>query len=156
MKSTTNKFVSLGWVVIIFGLIGAIALAVPITKDLSLYRWNQTGAKVVSTQIVRTEDHTSIGAWVYDPVITYQYTVAGKTYSSNSLSVYQDGSNDESVTQSIINKYPINGTIEIYYNPNNPAEAYIEHAESWLDFAFEGTLALLVVGGILLIRHGRK
>lgn len=53
-------------------------------------------------------------------VLEYVYVVSGKAYRSNRRSFPM-----MSPTQQLLNKYPIDSTIPIYYDPDHPEQAVI-------------------------------
>lgn len=65
------------------------------------------------------------GQMRYIPVISYRYEVDGQEYSNDRFTENTVGRGIQSSVQKIVNRYPPNSTIEIFYNVDDPADAYI-------------------------------
>jgi hypothetical protein len=90
---------------------------------------------------------------VLKPYIVYEYSVDGRTYFSNNISLlgfgpfsnigetYYSGSEDE--MRELLNKYPVDSPVMVYYNPEN-----IE--ESVIDAGLKAPVFLVFVLGLLL------
>lgn len=73
---------------------------------------------------------------VLNPYIVYEYAVDGRTYFSNSISfldfggffnfgdTYYAGSEDE--VRRLLNKYPVDSVVKVYYEPENIEKAVID------------------------------
>ena len=60
----------------------------------------------------------------YEPKIKYQYEVDGQRYVCNNLTPVIQGSRGKHTwAQSVVEKFKIGQTIQVYYNPENPQEA---------------------------------
>jgi hypothetical protein len=64
---------------------------------------------------------------VYSAHVEYSYSVHGKRYLSRNISFgSRYSTNLRSMIQSIVNRYPINAQVKVFYNSNNPDNAVLE------------------------------
>lgn len=64
----------------------------------------------------------------YRPEIEYEYTVDGETYTSDSVWPGEDLSGtDEEKRRAVVDRYPEGETVEAYYDPEDPAVAFLEN-----------------------------
>jgi len=64
---------------------------------------------------------------MYEPVISYKYVISGEKYISDKI--YPIGPFRISIkyfSKKIINRYKINSKAEVYYNPLDPSESFLE------------------------------
>ncbi|MGB7338064.1 MAG: DUF3592 domain-containing protein [Phototrophicaceae bacterium] len=62
----------------------------------------------------------------YFPDISYRYTVDGNDYINNGYAQRTTLINRTGMIQRILDKYPTDSTVTVYYNPHNPQESYLE------------------------------
>ena len=62
----------------------------------------------------------------YRADVIYSYEVAGVRYTSDKLGSSEMSSNIETFARRISDRYPAGSTIDIHYNPANPAEAIVK------------------------------
>jgi len=87
-------------------------------------RYTKTTATVLGGQI-----GTGIGGdgrVSFIPVITYRYEVGGQTYTNDRFTQNTVGRNRQGAVQKIVDKYPPNSTIEIFYNVDNPEDSFVQ------------------------------
>lgn len=100
------------------------------------------------------------GSISYIPKIEYEFTVAGTTYTSDSVYPGTDWDiNNRNTAQSIVDRYAEGDVVEAYYHPDNPTETFLEDesvaTRNLTAMAFSGFVALvgvgLIVGGTLWV-----
>ena len=64
----------------------------------------------------------------YRANVVYSYEVARVRYTGDKLGSSETNSNVEKLARRIADRYPAGSTIEIHYNPANPAEAIVKPA----------------------------
>jgi hypothetical protein len=70
---------------------------------------------------------------------------SGDTFTSKAISFGgTEGSHKESEAREALEQYPLNGQVEVFYNPTNPEEAV-------LITGTEGTRSTIVLGGCLIV-----
>lgn len=90
------------------------------------YKWNSVAGKVLSTEIQLVKikhDKTTLNG--YNAVVKYEYIINNKTYKSDVISFDYTASTDFTYTKQIINLFPVNNSIPVFYNPHNPKESYL-------------------------------
>ena len=113
--------------------------------------WPQVPAQVVSSELGFRVD--SDNDRFVDPVVTYRYDIDGETYNGDRVSF---GSGDASWSQSRVNAYPVDRSINVRVNPNDPTDAVIEPGgRGWERFLPLGGLVPLGVG-VSIILSGRR
>lgn len=66
------------------------------------------------------------GRMSYIPVISYRYEVNGQQYINDRFTQSAVGRRIQGAVQKIVNQYPPNSTIEIFYNADNPADSFVQ------------------------------
>lgn len=112
-------------------------------------------ATVTGTDIdVKTDDD---GDKSYSPVVTYEYTVDGETYTNNNVfpGGFQRWRGSRSWAEGIIAQYSVDSEVEVRHNPDEPSRAYLRNdglPSSWIFSVVYALIALLGAGW--LIRTG--
>lgn len=89
------------------------------------------------------DGHTRIA---YYPHIEYSYSIIGQTYTSKQIAFGGvQGFNNPGQAQTTVGKYKVNSPVQVFYNPENPAEAVLERV------AGGGAKTAQVIGIILLV-----
>jgi hypothetical protein len=131
--------------------IGLILIGWTISQFVKLrtsHSWPSTMGYVVESKIV-TEDYRRGGNYKLKPMVRYKYTVQGQNYISNRISINDISYDDPTVPQQIIDKYPFNKQIKIYYNPSDPQDAVLEFDMNGIYYEFGLGLMLIVLGFFL-------
>ena len=64
---------------------------------------------------------------IYEPRISYGYSISGKPYESNSISYKQNpNTTSRGPADNVISKYPKGSRVRVYYDPDNPTNAVLE------------------------------
>jgi hypothetical protein len=72
------------------------------------------------------------------PVIEYRYTVDGKRYVTDSYCEYPWLLERKWIIRRILANYPAGATVTVYYNPDDPQEAYLQRG-------YGGTVRLVIL-----------
>ena len=84
-------------------------------KNISTYFWPKTKGTIVKSEIEVRKD---IDGDIFVPLIEYEYSINGNIYRNNQVSFGLTAYGKKPYSQKIINKFPINNTINVFYNPN--------------------------------------
>jgi hypothetical protein len=108
------------------GLILAYAYRMA-AKARASQSWPATEGEIAhSAVLARTSRSTETGtATYYSADVTYRYKVAGKDYSSSRIALIDVGSTTGRA-QAIVQRYPDQAKVRVYYNPSDPSEAFLE------------------------------
>lgn len=91
-------------------------------------------------------DEDGYTTYSYFPHVEYSYTVNGQIFSGKQIAFGATrGYNSSQNAQAQLGKYPLNASIWVFYNPQNPSEAVLERAES------SGNKTSLIIGIILMV-----
>ncbi len=117
-------------------------------SDLS-QGWPSVTGKVLASSVRESRSNEDNGVKVaYYPDVAFQYEVAGKDYSSKnrSFGAVTPLKSQEAVLR-ILEQYPVDSTLLVYYDPQNPTQAVIERAADGIKWVLVlGILALIVAG----------
>jgi len=104
-------------------------------------------ARVRNTEL-ETGNYGDTGRAQYAPVITYEYTVDGETYTNDNLypGPATAGSSDRSEQERMLDEYPEGETVEAYYDPDDPAVSFLKK-----ESRSRQATSLGVLGGALLL-----
>jgi hypothetical protein len=93
--------------------------------------WPTTTGRILRSEVELRRSHSSDGGYSssYYPVVLYEYQVMGQTYQSSTLSPgLEYGLGFQGRVQARVAKYPVGSMVQVYYNPENPAQAVLEHS----------------------------
>jgi len=133
---------------LIMGLIGSTLVVVSVRsrkKAEESTRWPTAQGKVVSSTVrehTDYDDETHHVRHSYEPVVAYEYAVAGTPLSGHKLS-FGATSFDRQTAHQVVNRYPSGASVSVHYNPTKPGEAVLETKASGG--------ALFLVAGIAMI-----
>lgn len=91
---------------------------------------------------------------MFSPLIVYHYTVNGRGYEGTRYFFTGSGWVDYAAAKSAIDRFPVNSTVEAYYDPKDPAEAVLDRKEPdpeslWFIVPFWVFGLLVVIVGLL-------
>ena len=151
--STSLGFLLLGLGSVIFILIGIVLLCLGgrnLTRGYVSSHWPKTDGIIQSSTISQSyskaPSNTQQQRTLYGARISYDFQVAGSTYSSSRVS-FNDYSHDMNHAQSIHNRYPQGKKVTVYYAPDNPQLAVLETGIS------DG-MWILPIGGTIFLCMG--
>ena len=96
-------------------------------------------ATVLST---RVDEHSDSDGSTYEPVVVYRYRVGDRSYTASRVTPLKE-SRSGSWASRVAGRYQVGSTYTAYYDPENPAEAYLLRSRSIVPWAF---VAFSVVG----------
>jgi len=145
------------WFIICFAFIGFSAFN--IIKGFETESWSQTSATILSSEIGYSTSHSRHGgsSTTYGAKITYQYSVNGVSYTSNTISYGYAYSSDHDAASQLVDNYPVGKIVTIYYNPDNPSEAVLISgidSSTWIFFSFG--LFFSIIGIAIVIYYSTK
>lgn len=83
---------------------------------------------VVESHVVRRQHED--GTYCYAPHICYEYHVAGRRYSSDSLFAFVPSAALLAPTRAeigmLVARYPAGAAVTIFFDPNDPQQAFLE------------------------------
>lgn len=128
----------------VFGLIGIGVGVELILTGINSNKWPTTRGRIISSKI-RIEERSHRDTTYYHPEVTYTYSVDGQDYKSQQLSVGDFDSDSVKRAQKVVDKYPRNLEVKVFYDPDNPGNALIETG-----FRFSSVLVFML-GAVFFI-----
>ncbi len=128
----------------VFFLIGLAIMAsgwMTYRKSSQATNWLTTTGTITTSEVIRSTG----GKLSYSGHVVYQYSVQGKSHVSSHVSIAElmgifDTGQSEALAK--VKKYPINSTVTVYYDPQNPQRAVLEK---------RGDASLFYLGGVFLV-----
>ncbi len=118
-----------GFIIFIFGIIGALMIFMYFRQKKEAeesQNWASTLGRITKTYM-RQEVSYETGSTLYYPEIEYEYEYRGVIYTGNRIDFGgSSGNSNHNKSEELLAQYPINKTITVYYDPNNPEEAVLE------------------------------
>lgn len=117
--------------------------------------WPTTTGEIVESRVDRRRSSggsNRSSSTTYHAEIGYTYTVDGTTYDGDRVNFGEYGSSNSSHARSVVRRYPVGQSVEVRYDPADPATSCLEAGMSlstWFVPGF-GALFAVVGGGILL------
>ena len=93
-------------------------------------RWKVTKGVITKSDKISTLEFSKKIVSGKDPFIIYDYSVRGKSYSNRKIFNIDTGINKYSETDKLLNKYPCNEEVSVYYNEEDPKQSYLELASA--------------------------
>jgi hypothetical protein len=120
--------------------------------------WPTTTGAVISTTVERKVDSNATAVEEdnvdYAPVIRYTYTVAGETHTAANIRYFADHTfGQRADAEAFVDRYPVNGDVTVYYNPDDAAEALLEPGPDWTTFIPLGFGLFGLLTGLLFVRR---
>jgi hypothetical protein len=81
-----------------------------------------------SVELRRSRSGQSGYSLSHYPVVVYDYEVRGQRYQGNRIGFSEIGTGWAGPAQQQITRYPAGGAVQVYYNPQNPADAVLERS----------------------------
>jgi hypothetical protein len=111
---------------------------------LQMRNWPKVKALVTAAELRRGQKKGFEGCRLYDPLLRYQYSVAGQSYEGARYT-HPAVSNAEVLTAQFITQLGNPGAeIDVYYHPQNPAEAVVQ------PLPWQGAAVVMAVAALLL------
>ncbi|HEX3766580.1 MAG TPA: DUF3592 domain-containing protein [Kofleriaceae bacterium] len=91
----------------------------------------------------------------FEPRVTYDYTVAGKSYQGHRIGLATEAY-DEDKARKVASELP--DSVEVHYNPADPSDAVLQPSSLAMSLfvLIFGVIAVLVGGGMLLASFSNK
>jgi hypothetical protein len=142
-----------GLITFVVGLVILALSTIATLKSISSKEWLTTGGKIIHSTIYNYRETNEANS-TYRPDIAFEYGVDGEKFISDRLyyGVKIMSSGNWAKSRKLIEKYPVDKEIIVFYNPNNPKEAVIEpgiHLD--LGALFISSICLVALGLIIFL-----
>jgi hypothetical protein len=103
-------------------------------RELAPRKWPQIEGVVVNSTI-KKQQGSPYGAHQYIPIIDYEYSYEGKTYSSSKRRAgnYASGASEDA--EAIHSRYPAGSRVKVFVDPRDPSNSVLEFGTtplSWI------------------------
>lgn len=92
--------------------------------------WPTTSGRILTSEVSSHRSLNSSGTHttIYEPKIVYEYVVNGQRYQSEQINFSMvAGMSGSGYASTLVGKYPEGSIVPVFYNPDNPSEAVLEH-----------------------------
>ena len=95
-------------------------------KSKQAQSWPTVKGRVLTSEVVedRYRDPTGNATIAFVPDVVYEYNVEGQVYTSRNI-IFGQTNYDYIIASRICEKYAIDSTPDVYYNPAKPAESVL-------------------------------
>lgn len=151
----TNGLGAVAVLLLIGGFLVVVGVVPTVSHHIAVQENQPTEATVQSTDIaVKTDDD---GDRSYRPVVTYEYTVDGRTYSADNVfpGGFQRWDDSRAWAERIADQYEPGDQVTVQYRPAQPGHAYLRNdgmPGAWI--AGLGCVLVLALGGAGLVKTG--
>jgi hypothetical protein len=146
---------AIGALLLVGGFLVVVGVVPTVSHNIAVQENQPTEATVQSTDVaVKTDDD---GDKSYRPVVTYEYTLDGETYTNDNVFpgrfTWWDGSREWA--ERIAGQYDPGDAVTVQYRPSQPDHAYLRN-DGWPDSWWNGSIAILLLigGGAGLVTTG--
>lgn len=118
-------------------------------RDRAIGRWPKAPGTIASssceseTGTTRDAEGYDVTLTTYVPVVAYRYTVEGREYQGSKVARVVERSGNAQPVKDCVARYPPGARVEVFYDPADPATAYLETRRSG------GAVFLMVFGGFV-------
>ena len=141
---------------ILFLLIGLLLVCAQFYQ-IYIFRstnWETTYGKIINSNVKENYNRRSdaASAWMYKPIVEYEFDINKLKYSSNVINVGDDfHTNSQHGPREIVERYPKGMTVKVFYDSEDPNISCLEKKISGgFYFVFAFGLAFIVIGSLLL------
>ena len=104
--------------------IGAVLYSVQFRQGLranASKKWPRASGTVIASVVEKSPGHW----WRYRAALQYNYRVGGKNYESSRI-FWGGNEGGQKHMSSVVETYPAGGSVRVFYDPKNPAEAVLD------------------------------
>jgi hypothetical protein len=112
--------------------------------------WPSVEGRIVESRVVRTSGGK--GGTTWQPVVRFEYSVAGVSYSSSRIAFHMKGGTTALASASTADRYPMGATVRVYYDPATPGRAVLEVGSGPGNWLFLAITVGLTVAFVLVQR----
>jgi hypothetical protein len=112
--------------------------------------WKSTQGQVISSKVIMEQDDSgdiSSRRTIYKPEVVYSYSVIKQKLTSNEINPPLNYSgtyfNGAWQTEDVLQKYPLNSAVTVFYNPEDPGQACLEPGINYSTFSIIFVFSLI-------------
>lgn len=155
LLSPVKRFVAVRivpWFILFLGAFGVYVGVEDILRAAATTQWPSVDGTVVRSGVASPDQASSGGTTKYRAEVIYEYTVDGTGLTGRRISAADFATNDRSMIQAILDRYPVGRIVTVHYQPDDPREAVLEPGLRALSFLIPAIgLATALIGfGLVL------
>ena len=158
MNDGSAIWLLLGWLSVIAGAVAVLFGIGILQRSKETWSWPSTQGRIVSSAInsVMSFDIDNPRAENYEPVITYNYAVAGKLHEGKRIRL-TGMTYHKAWARGIAKRYRVGRTVTVYYDPDSPEKAVLERGTDGIAYFVMFTVGagLLALGIFFLLNTPR-
>lgn len=129
-------------------------------RALEQVKFPTTSGQIIQSEIQsqtntsRNDDGTTDEYITYQPKVKYSYTVNGNNYEGNKIEVLDiQNFNSQKKAEEYISNYTQGTVVNVYYNPENPNESFLDNTiqTKKIDFGTGLLIVILLAGAIYIL-----
>ena len=138
---------------VLMGAVCSLFLGLGLTMAAKEQRRLSVFQPVTATVLgTRVDEHSDSDGSTYEPVVVYRYRVGDREYTASRVTPLKQ-SRSGSWARRVTTRYSVGSTYTAFYDPENPAEAFLMRSRSILPWAFIG---IPLIGMVLLAASYRS
>ncbi len=103
--------------------------------------WPSVQGTVLESRVEESRDND--GERMYSAYVRYRYEVNGEPYTSDQINIFQGSTGSRRPAQNTVNEYRVESPVEVFYNPDAPADALLQvGATTLLKWLYRGAWIL--------------
>jgi hypothetical protein len=88
--------------------------------------WNRIEGVIIASVVEQPPSHVSDDLNDATPVIRYRYRIGGQDHESDGIRVGGQPMTTRVLAGKLVARYPVGAHVDVFVDPNNPAEALLE------------------------------
>jgi hypothetical protein len=118
--------------------------------------WSRAPGQVLSSDVqgswrsarAASEHQITAPRYVYEPRVQYAFTLAGRTFQSNQLSLSDVWTAAPGPAEETVRRYPVGATVTVHYDPVDPTRSVLELGDSSGGRSFTTRAAVLSLAAV--------
>jgi Protein of unknown function (DUF3592) len=111
---------------IFFGACWTVLAWFVLSRSRRTARWPQTTGTIIASDVKRVESLDPDSAASYEPHIRYAYSVSGRDYENDTITLNVQVTNlVPRGAEAIRNRYPVGSQVVVFYNPSAPENSVL-------------------------------
>ena len=139
------------WFVLLLGVFAVYVGVEDVLRALATTQWPSVDGTVVRSTVGSPQQPSSSGSTKYTADVVYEYAVDGNGLTGNRITAADFITNDLSIIQGILDRYPVGRTVTVHYRPDDPRESVLEPGLRALSFLMAGMGIPTVLVGLGLV-----
>lgn len=124
--------ITAGVILIVIGVTGIFGTVQIIRMSFKVRKWPTVPGKISERKVVENNIPSPDPGTYYEPYVKYSYAVGGKNYTGNKIYAASYSYIERDAKRALVR---LPADVTVYYNPENPQQAYLSPAPLLLPIA---------------------